>query len=420
MTRSSVVATVRWPMGRCVPFVLLLALAACKEERLGPAAPAPPPPDLAFSSIDEDRGPPSPYAFGPDHYRVGPPFTGEGSTPLGLDCSHSSETVRDCRGFLARDVDGTRLDVTLQRPQTGGPFPLVTLVHGYAGSKTSSGDIARQLIDEGYAVLRYSTRGFGESWGQVNMTDIHAEIGDLRSMIGQVADDPANAVNGDAVAVTGASYGGGHSWLALVTPVFTSRAGTPIRIRAVVPIAPWTDLLYSLIPNGRERRSVDRPGGVKLSYVNGLYASGVRRNPARPYPNYPEYFVGWHAWVNAMEPTPHDPIYRSIVDGLAGYRSIWWQQQFWQSAAVARVPIFQVQGLTDDLFPLPEAKRMLLALQSIDATYPITTYLGDLGHPRASNKTGEVDYVMDLMKQWLGWYLKGVGAEPSHVVRAAI
>jgi ABC-2 type transport system ATP-binding protein len=407
-------------MMRHCPLVLVLAFVACQQDRLGPDRGAPPPnaPALAFSPADADRGPPSPYPFGPDSYRIGV-FTG--AEPTGLDCSFSTATTRDCRGFLA-SFDATRLDVTLQAPAAGGPFPLVTLIHGYAGSKTSSGDIAAQMIEEGYAVLRYSTRGFGQSWGQVNMSDLNAEIRDLRSMIGQVVDGSEVPINGDAVAVTGASYGGGHSWLALVTPAFESPNGTPIRIRTVVPIAPWTDLLYSLIPNGLERRSVDRPGGLKLSYVNGLYASGIRRNPTRPYPNYPEYFIGWHAWINAVEPTSFDPVYRSIVDGLAGYRSIWWQQSFWAAAATAPEPvaIFQVQGLTDDLFPLPEAKRMLLALQQIRPSYPITTYLGDLGHPRASNKVGEVDYVMDRIKTWLAYYLKNEGTEPEHIIYAAI
>ena len=398
-----------------VVIVALLAL-GCHEDQLGPTRGGP---ATAFSAADEERGPPPPYPFGPDSYRVGI-FTGEGITPTGLDCRYSTETLQDCRGFLASAVDGARLDVTVQVPRTEGLHPLVVQVHGYAGSKTSSGDIAARLIAEGYAVLRYSTRGFGESWGQVNMSDVNVEIADLRSMIAQVVDDGSFEINGDAVAVTGASYGGGHSWAAAITPTFTTALGTPVRIRTVVPIAPWTDLLYSLIPNGLERRSVDTPGGLKLSYVNGLYGSGVRRNPARPYPNYPEYFVGWHAWINAAEPTSTDPIYRSIVDGLAGYRSIWWQQSFWSSAAAARTPIFQVQGLTDDLFPLPEAKRMLLALQAIDPTYPIATYLGDLGHPRASNKPGEVDYVLGLLTEWLAYYLKGEGAQPAHVIRAAI
>jgi len=296
---------------------------------------------------------------------------------------------------------------------------LIALVHGYAGSKTSSGDIASQLLAEGYAVLRYSTRGFGDSWGQVNLADLNAEIRDLQSMIGQVVDNRAYELNPAKVAVTGASYGGGHSWLALVTPTFATPKGRTVTIAAVVPIAPWTDLLYSLVPNGRPRESVNGLGGLKMSFANGLYASGIRKNAARPYPNYPDYFIQWHAWLNATEPSSFDPNWRQIVDGVAGYRSIWWQQGFWQTIATNHVPIFQVQGFTDDLFPLPEAKRMLLALKKIDANYPITSYFGDLGHPRASNKPTEVQYVLDLIKPWLAYYLKGVGDPPSPIIYAA-
>jgi hypothetical protein len=178
-------------------------------------------------------------------------------------------------------------------------------------------------------------------------------------------------------------------------------------------------LLYSLLPNGRPRESVNGIGGLKMSFANGLYASGIRRNPARPYPNYPDYFIGWHALLNATEPNSFDPTWRQIVDGVAGYRSIWWQQQFWETIATNHIPIFQIQGFTDDLFPLPEAKRMLLALKKIDVGYPITSYFGDLGHPRASNKPEEVQYVLDLIKPWLAYYLKGIGDPPSSRIYAA-
>jgi len=322
--------------------------------------------------------------------------------------------------MLASDVDGTLLDVRIELPSDPGPHPLVVLVHGFGGSKTGSGDIARILLDDGYAVLRYSTRGFGNSWGQVNLVDVHAEVADLRSMVGQVIDEGGLPLLPDAVAVTGASYGGGHSWLATLQPTFTSPKGTPVRIRTVAPIVPWTDLLYSLVPNGRPRESVDSPGGLKLSYVNGLFVSGFRVDPARPYLNYPDYLFAWLVWLNTMEPNGVDPLWRQIVDGLAGYRSIWWQQSFWQQAAANRLPIFQVQGFTDDLFPLPEAKRMLLALRSIDPTYPIASYFGDIGHPRASNKPAEVDYVLGLLRQWLAYYLKGEGVAPPNVIYAAL
>ena len=398
--------------------VALVALAACNDEPVAPtesfAAAA------AIAAPSDDSGPPPPHRFGPDSYRIGI-FTGTGTARPGLSCEKQSAAVRACSGFLASAVDGALLDVTLQIPlDVPKPVPLVVLIHGYGGSKTSSGDIAVELLDAGYAVLRYSARGFGDSWGQVNLVDVHAEVADLRSMVAQVVDRPSYHLNPDAVAVTGASYGGGHSWLAALEPTFATPRGNTARIRTVVPIAAWSDLLYSLLPNGRERESVDAPGGVKLSYVNGLYLSGVRRDPERPYPNYPDYFIAWHAWLNAQEPNELEPLFRNVADGLAGYRSVWWQRAFWERTAPARLPVFVVQGFTDDLFPLSEARRMVLALRTLDPAYPVAAYLGDIGHPRASNKPGEVDYVLGLIRGWLAHYLKGEGAAPPNVVYAAL
>ncbi|HJP58407.1 MAG TPA: hypothetical protein VJ865_00340, partial [Gemmatimonadaceae bacterium] len=160
-------------------------------------------------------------------------------------------------------------------------------------------------------------------------------------------------------------------------------------------------------------------GGLKLSFVNGLYASGLRDDLSRPYPNYPDYFVAWHAYINITEPSGVDPVWLQVRDGIAGYRSIYWQQQFWNNAVHNRIPVFQVQGFTDDLFPLTEAKRMLLAINSVEPGYPITSYFGDIGHPRASNKVGEVDYVLGLIRPWLAAYLKG-GAAPAPKIYAAL
>jgi pimeloyl-ACP methyl ester carboxylesterase len=364
--------------------------------------------------------PPPPRTFGPDSTRTGV-FTGEGTATPGLSCQATAAGGRECSGFLASAVDGTLLDVTVAVPPGAGLHSLVVVLHGWGGSKGSFGYIADPLLADGHAVLRYSTRGFGKSWGQVNLSDIDVELEDLRSMIKQVVDDPQLPLNPDAVAITGASYGGGQSWLALLQPSFRSARGTAVRIRTVVPIVPWTDLLYSLLPNGRPERSLRPAGSPKLSYINGLFIGGLRDDdPERPYPNYPDYLVAWQAWIDGMEPNRLDPVYRQIVDGIAGYRSIWWQEPFWRDVARNRVPVFQVQGLTDDLFPLPEAKRMLLALKSIDPLYPIASYFGDVGHPRASNKPGERDYMIGLMREWLAFYLQGKGVEPPHVVRAAI
>jgi ABC-2 type transport system ATP-binding protein len=392
---------------------LLVLLPACRSDQTGPQ---PPTLQISSASASSAEGPPSSYPFGRDTYRRSGPFRGAPAPPLVCQATTAAATYD---GYLVSEADRTSLDARLEIPAGTGPFPLVALIHGYAGSKTSSGDIAAMMLGEGYAVLRYSTRGFGDSWGQVNLVDVHLEIADLRSMIGRVMDDPSCNLDPTKVAITGASYGGGHSWLSLVQPNFKSAGGRDVSIVAIVPIAPWTDLFYSLLPNGRPNQSIDGFGGLKLSYVNGLYASGIRKNPARPYPNYPDYFIIWHAWLNATEPNSFDPVWRSMRDGVAGYRSIYWQKTFWDNTVPKKIPIFQVQGFTDDLFPLPEAKRMLLALKSVDANYPITSYFGDIGHPRAKNKPAEITYVLDLIKPWLAAYLKG-GAPPAPKIYAAL
>lgn len=394
----------------------VILLTGCDED---PAAvPVPGAPQASETGASDD-GPPPPYSFGDDTYSVGA-FTGQGTTREGLSCGGSGPGGRSCDGYLASEVDGTLLGVGVQVPHGPGPHPVVVLVHGWGGSRSSFDEFAEPLLDAGYAVLRYSTRGFGDSWGQVNLADRHVEIRDLRSIVGQVVDRRGLRLDPGAVAVAGPSYGGGHSWLAALEPAFATPRGDTARIRTVVPMAGWSDLLASLVPNGRNRFSVDPLGGVKTSYANGLFVSGLRDDPARPYPNYPDYLVRWETWVNTVEPTAADPVWSEIRDGLAGYRSIWWQRDFWDEAPSHRIPIFVIQGWTDDLFPATEAIRMVLGLQALDPAYPIKAYFGDIGHPRASNKPGEIEFLVERILDWLDFHLKSDGAAPAYDVMAAI
>src|SRR5437764_9193343 len=112
-----------------------------------------------------------------------------------------------------------------------------------------------------------------------------------------------------------------------------------------------------------------------------------------------------------------------MANGLAGYRSVWWQQDLWKAVRARKgtadqLPILLVQGFTDDLFPITEALRMYDALRSIDADYPVAAYFGDIGHPRAANKPAEIDYALNLMLEWLDFHLLGQGT-PSSTCAAA-
>ena len=362
--------------------------------------------------------------FGPDTTSTGV-FTGQGTTPPGLTCDTPPAPIaRTCTGFLASSLDGTLLDVSVRVPQSAGLHPLVVYVHGWGGTKSSGGEYEDRVTAAGYTYLRYSTRGFGRSWGQTNFGDVNVEIEDLRSMIAQVVDTDALLVDGTAVAVMGASYGGAHSWLAAVKPVFKTPGNRDVEIRTIIPVAAGSDLLYSLIPNGRPTEATTPAGSPKLSYVDGLFIDGIRQpSQARPYSNYPLYLFRWIAVVNLTEPDYRLPAWRPIVDGIQGYRSVYWQSAFWESARAVRpqlwqsdfwetpktnhLPIFQIQGFTDDLFPIVESLRMLEALKRIDPDYPIATYFGDIGHPRAATKPAEKSYLIDLIVEWLAMTLKG-------------
>ena len=368
----------------------------------------------------------SAYAFGPDTTSTGV-NTGQGIVPGGLTCDPPAGPTSQpltCSGYLPSDVDGTMLDVSVWVPRTGSAHPLVVGIHGWGGSKRSMRQYAQRLTDAGFVLLSYSTRGFGDSYGQVNLADVNVEGADLRSMIGQVADNPRLHIDPSAVGVFGASYGGAHSYLAALHPTFTSPRGKTVTIRAIAPLVPWSELTAALRPNGSDSDPINPAGGFKFSFVEALYVGGCHNKPTCS--NYPAYLTTWNAWMTATEPNNISPTDRQIVDGFSGYRSIYWQQDFWDrvksnaATGTPQLPIFLAQGWTDDLFPAPEALRIYRALKAADPNYPITMYLGDSGHPRAATKPGEVDYIINEVISWFSWYLLGAGTQPVLEVQAAI
>ncbi len=137
------------------------------------------------------------------------------------------------------------------------------------------------------------------------------------------------------IGVTGGSYGGGIS-MALAAlknrkmiPAgdgtlipWVSDGGKPMRIAAAQPDIPWTDLAYSLQPNGHTLDYVvDSPymqrgriGVMKQSFVSGLYATGqatqqLRAAGHRPRRR-PDHLVRVHQRRRALR---HEP-------ALAGHR----------------------------------------------------------------------------------------------------
>jgi ABC-2 type transport system ATP-binding protein len=353
------------------------------------------------------------------------PFAG---TVTGAECD-SDSSPRFCTGFLA-GIDGTALDVDLALP-AAEPYPLIVVVHGWGGSKGSGEPSASYPGDDfltarGYAVMRYSARGFGKSWGQTHLASLRVEIRDLQSLVSALVDDDRFAVIPNRVGVTGASYGGGHSWLIAARSRWTTPEGTRVRVAAVAPVVPWTDLVYSLLPNGRPSRSTEVVGTMKLTYVNALFAGGIRHDPERPYPNYISLLPELYTRFSAGEPYEaggvRDPIVQEGERQLTTLRSVAWQHRWLQRLRADRslwVPVLDVQGWTDDLFPAAESLRMYRLLKRVSPEYPIKLYFGDIGHPRAANKPAETQMALGMVADWFDYWLKGKGVRPSFDVTAA-
>ena len=242
-------------------------------------------------------------------YQGSPVFQGSNACPT--FSTYGDQHI--CSGEVA-SFDGTLLDTDLTLPAhtTGTSHPLIIMLNGFGGTKhewestTNEGDGGDKynwnthwFSQHGYYVLTYTPRGFtdpgpdsayqpntpGGSSGfpasgpraLIHLKSRDTEIKDTQWLAALVADSFAD-VDPSQVAVTGGSYGGGESWLQASqaswtfpqacsnpdlsarpdecqaptnpSPVAFSHALPALQLQVAVPKYPWTDLAYSLAPNG--------------------------------------------------------------------------------------------------------------------------------------------------------------------------
>ncbi|HEX4717760.1 MAG TPA: hypothetical protein VH300_04460 [Thermoleophilaceae bacterium] len=358
-----------------------------------------------------------------------------------------------CSGEVP-SFDNSKLDVDLTLPQTNGngPHPLIVMLHGFGNNKhewestTDVGDDADKyhwnnhwLSGHGYYVLTYTARGFhddgpdrqdepntpnGDSVdvpaGTIHLKSREFEIRDTQWLAALVASAYPDVAR-DQLAVTGGSYGGGESWLQASRPDWTlpheQTANDPnplpaLRLQVAVPKYPWTDLAYSLAPNGHPGLSQCAPdddtcaigsgnptGVVKYSYVNGFFAlgsaDGAFEEGSGPGPQEGPYStLAWYSRLVPPPPAPGEPydvpgdeIVTQIRRGLTEFRSSYYQDKAWkeQAASGHEVAVFSIQGWTDDLFEAIESFRQFKYLKQLDPRWPVALGLGDVGHSRAQN-----------------------------------
>jgi fermentation-respiration switch protein FrsA (DUF1100 family) len=376
-----------------------------------------------------------------------------GDVPCAAQSSNGD--VRLCSGETTTWDGATKidLDVVLPPQPSGGedgPYPVIGLFHGWGGHKIGLEDPrVQQWAEAGYAVFSMSDRGWGNSCGgsdpdRLNPTlcgqgynhlmDDRYEVRDAQYLISVLADE--GVAQPKKIGATGVSYGGGMS-MALATlrnrtmlpggelVPWKSPGGKEMELAAAVPQWPWTDLAYSLMPNGSTLDfAADSPykgpdgnariGIGKASFVTGLYGTGLAAS------NYsltdPEADLnGWYTLINSGEPYESKPQTQEILDQITTYHS-----SYYIDHSQPPAPLLIQNGWNDDLFPVDEGVRYYNRTRAQYPGDPISLFEMDDGHARSQNKEADEALFLQRENAWFDHYLKGVGPAPSSSAEALI
>jgi predicted acyl esterase len=360
-----------------------------------------------------------------------------------IACAEQSG-VQFCEGSVATRIesfDGVPLDVNVTLPPAAmtPPFPLIIDLHGWSLGKSGSPYTA--WAQAGYVVLSYTARGFHGSCGNaasrlpdatlanpnvcdergwIRLADVRYEAHDTQHLAGLLADE--GLVLPTKVGVTGASYGGGQSMIlaALRNRVmqpdgtlvpWKSPNGLDMTIAAAAPLIPWSDLAYSLTPNGRtldyrDQNPYGRRGGVqKASWNAALYSIGLATGFYSPQGmDSGSDIQSWNTRVGAGEPYDGEPFLEQILEEITAHHSAYYVDD-----SIPPAPLFIYNAWTDDLFPVDEALRFQRKTIAKHPGAEIALHLADdFGHSRATlGFTGTA--VIDRVTTFFARHLKGVG-----------
>lgn len=244
-----------------------------------------------------------------------------------------------------------------------GGWPGVILFHGLGQSHADLEPIGSALAQFGFAALACDARGTGASGGKWGL-DGPREVQDAQDLVTWFSGRPD--VSDTQIGAFGLSLGGGAVWNAAV-------AGVPFK--AIVPAITWTNLASALNPNG-----VAKTGLVAiLSQV-----------------------VPLQNWDPALVQTAQSLLQGNVTSTVLSTEASRSSRSQLHSLTV---PTLLLQGRHDFLFDMNQAIAAWKLLAG-----PKRLYLGDLGHPPATNPPAEqAGYVAEA----IAWFRHYLAAGPS-------
>lgn len=273
------------------------------------------------------------------------------------------------------------LDIDLYLPAST-PAPAVVIAHGFGGSKDSVAEDARYMADQGFVVLAYSARGFGNATGDISLNSPNYEVADARALIDHLATLPEvtlDAPGDPRVGFAGGSYGGA---LALMV------AGYDDRVDAIAADITWNDLEASLFAQGA--RNGDSIGVYKQLWSALFFSAGLSTEPGAPVTECGRFAPDWCAAYNEAATT--------------GNISAQAAQLMRESSPISitdriRVPTLLGGGQSDSLFPLAQTNANA---EQISDDVPVKVVWHAAGHDGGVNET---DRLREITAQWMQAHL---------------
>jgi putative CocE/NonD family hydrolase len=275
-------------------------------------------------------------------------------------------------GTVARSIPGegaTKLEARVMTPAGNGKHPLLVMPAGWGATREEYVLIGKRLVAAGYLVISYSQRGFGGSAGKVDLGGSHTQA-DLSAVITwglkHTSADPK------AIGAVGVSYGAGISLLA---------AAHDPRIKAVVALSGWSDLLASFYPN-------TTPSEQTVVALMG--SANTRRRLEPDVLQFANQFLAKRTDIAAAVLASLAPS-RSAMNDVAALNK--------NHPAVMIANAYQ-----DTLFP---PSQMVTYFNTLTVSKRLQLAVGDHGGPELAGLEGKPDTTWDDAIAWLDHYLRG-------------
>lgn len=234
--------------------------------------------------------------------------------------------------------DGALIPITVYKPAGASalqPVPIILHSHGWGGSRITDGTgLPGRLWNESFGVITIDARGHGDSTAVAEVHHRDFEVKDTIAVLDYVYDelDWAQKESGTGIPKDVVAGGAGYSYAGGMQ---LTAASWDKRLDALAPEFTWTDLPYSLAPEGV-------PKSVWLDILIGFAIDGGV--------NYDPRINEWYATILATGEVPQE-----ALDHFAG-----------SSPVLENIDadVLFLQGVPDVLFNLNNAYRGYEALEA--------------------------------------------------------